>query len=362
MKMVRALLFALSLGGLFVGLKLLQESPPRKVGKFLAHQERSVQSDTGFVETEPALAQERPQRQPAARSSRKGRAAGGQSAVVRHAPTQAKTGEPVIITAEFKTAKPGGDVTLQYQVVEPGQYIALKDSAFEKRWESAPMNDRGEGGDKAAGDGVFTVQLPGTVQKHRRLVRYRIRSGQEGKVIAPDEADSQPNYAYFVYDGVPSWQGAINLKASERKLRQPVTYPAQALERVPVYHLIGSKSAVEKATWSQGDGFGGGRNEYHYTGTLVYDGVVYDHVEFRARGGSWRHAMGKNMWKFNFLPGHRFQARDFYGKPYDAKWDKLNLGACIQQGDYGMRGEQGMFEAVGFRLFNLAGAEAPCTT
>jgi hypothetical protein len=71
--------------------------------------------------------------------------------------------------------------------------------------------------------------------------------------------------------------------------------------------------------------------------------------------------MGKNMWKFNFLPGHRFAARDDYGRRYETKWDKLNLGACIQQGDYGMRGEQGMFEAVGFRLFNLAGTEGPRT-
>jgi hypothetical protein len=39
----------------------------------------------------------------------------------------------------------------------------------------------------------------------------------------------------------------------------------------------------------------------------------------------------------------------------------LNLGACIQQGDYQHRGEQGMFEAVGFKLFNLAGIEAPHT-
>jgi hypothetical protein len=52
--------------------------------------------------------------------------------------------------------------------------------------------------------------------------------------------------------------------------------------------------------------------------------------------------MGKNMWKFNFLPGHRFAARDDYGRPYQAKWDKLNLGACIQQGDYGMRGDSGV--------------------
>jgi hypothetical protein len=94
---------------------------------------------------------------------------------------------------------------------------------------------------------------------------------------------------------------------------------------------------------------------------MVYDGVVYDHVEFRARGGEWRHAMGKNMWKFNFLPGHRLEARDNFGRPYETKWDKLNLGACIQQADTGLRGEQGMLEAVGFRLFNMAGVEAPNT-
>lgn len=40
---------------------------------------------------------------------------------------------------------------------------------------------------------------------------------------------------------------------------------------------------------------------------------------------------------------------------------KLNLGAANQQGDYLHRGEHGMFEAVGFKLFNLAGIKAPWT-
>src|SRR5439155_11452410 len=100
---------------------------------------------------------------------------------------------------------------------------------------------------------------------------------------------------------------------------------------------------------------------YKWTGTLVYDGEVYDHIHYRARGGVWRYAMGKNMWKFDLNRGHSFQARDDYGKKYHTQWTKLNLGACIQQGDFLHRGEQGMFEAVGFRLFNLAGVEAPNT-
>jgi hypothetical protein len=44
-------------------------------------------------------------------------------------------------------------------------------------------------------------------------------------------------------------------------------------------------------------------------------------------------------------------ARDDYGLAYPVPWGQVNLRTCIQQGDYGHRGEQGLFEAVGFRLF-----------
>jgi hypothetical protein len=278
---------------------------------------------------------------------------------VTHHPKQPKSGQPVVIKVEFKEPAPQGPLLLEYQVVDPGKYIALRDAAFEKQWTSVPLPAVKASPDDKNSQ-ITTVELPGTLQKHRRLVRYRVRAGD--KMIAPDAGDAQPNFAYFVYDGVPSWSGAINPKARDAELRKPVIYSSEALERVAVYHLIGSKTAVEKATWTESDQSGGQeRNAYRYTGTMVYDGVVYDHVAFRARGGSWRHAMGKNMWKFNFLPGHRFEAKDNYGNRYQTKWDKLNLGACIQQGDYGMRGEQGLFEGVGFRLFNLAGIEASHT-
>lgn len=287
----------------------------------------------------------------------------GQEPKVSHSPVSPKTGQPVLITADFRDQPvPAGGLGLELQVVEPGKYIALDDRRFGREWSPLPMNDQGVNGDTSAGDGVFSAIVAAGVQKHRHLVRYRIRSVGDGKIAAPDAADRQPNYAYFVYDGVPPWKGAIDPRSRSSKLRQPVTYPSAVLESVPVYHFISTRRAVENATWRERSNFGAGnRNDYRYTGTMVYDGIVYDHIGFRARGGGWRHAMGKNMWKFNFLPGHRFEARDHYGSRYHAKWDKLNLGACIQQGDYGMRGEQGMFEAVGFRLFNLAGVEAPRT-
>jgi CotH kinase protein len=281
---------------------------------------------------------------------------------VKHEPQQPKSGEAVRVTAELKDTPRSTGWLLEYQIVEPGNYIALHDPAFQSGWTAVKMETAATGGG-ASGDAMLVGQLPPELQKHRRLIRYRIRSAGDQKIVAPAPADAQPNFAYFVYDGVPPWRGAINPKSGEEKVRTPTTYPSEALQRVPVYHFISSKASVEKATWLEPTPWEQreGRNAYKYTGTMVYDGVVYDHVPFRARGGEWRHAMGKNMWKFNFLRGHHFQARDDYGAPYQVKWDKLNLGACIQQGDAGMRGEAGMFEAVGFRLFNLAGVEAPHT-
>src|SRR4051812_39507991 len=51
---------------------------------------------------------------------------------VTHAPLQPKTGDAVKITASIA---PGfTDVTLQYQLVEPGNYIELKDPEYTKGW------------------------------------------------------------------------------------------------------------------------------------------------------------------------------------------------------------------------------------
>jgi hypothetical protein len=68
------------------------------------------------------------------------------------------------------------------------------------------------------------------------------------------------------------------------------------------------------------------------------------------------------MWKFDLNRGHDIEMRDNWGKKYRVPWTKLNLGASIQQGDFNHRGEQGMFESLGFRLFNLVGVAAPHTT
>jgi hypothetical protein len=275
---------------------------------------------------------------------------------VKHSPESPRSGETVRVTAALRDANEAGSsrtLLLQYQIVEPGHYVERSDSAFKRNWVPLAMN-RGE-------DGTWSADIPPSAQQHRRLIRYRIAEGEN--VVAPAPDDTQPNFAYFVYDGVPAWRGAINPAGDTPELRKLVTFPSNVMSNVHVYQFIAKKSSVEKTTWYEpSDIFNPReRHQYHYTGTMVVDGKVYDHVRFRARGGEWRHAMGKNMWKFDFNRGHHLQARDNFGRPYRIKWEKLNLGACIQQGNYHRRGEHGLFEAVTYRLFNLVGVPAPHT-
>ena len=274
---------------------------------------------------------------------------------VKHRPKAPTSGQAVTVTAKATDSEDGvATVRLEYQLVDPGQYIHKGDPAYATNWTVVAMNDTGTAGDTLAGDGVFAVVLPASLQQHRRLVRYRVvATDHSGRSIrGPYDHDPEPNFAYFVYDGVPAWSGAARPGVT------PVeTFDSALMESVPVYHLISRKADVEQSTWFER--YRG--SDYKWTGTIVHDGEVYDHIKYRARGGVWRYAMGKNMWKFNFHAAHRLAHRDDYGREYEERWDKLNFSALIQQGNYWHRGEQGLFESAGFQLFNLLGVEAPLT-
>jgi len=273
---------------------------------------------------------------------------------VEHHPEQALAGQLVTITAKVTDPEGVASATLRYQLVDPGNYIELTDAAYSNNWTNLAMNDSGQNGDALAGDSVYTAVLPGNLLNHRRLVRYRITAtdGAGLNVLVPYPDDPQPNFALFCYDGVPAWQAAVRPGVT------PVlSFDTNVMRRLPAVQLIAKSNTVVNATWFSR--YGG--DAYQWAGTLVYDGKVYDHVHYRARGGVWRYAMVKNMWKFDFNRGHDLEIRDDYGRKFKASWNKLNLGASIQQGDYGHRGEQGMFESIGYRLFNLAGVESPTT-
>lgn len=277
-----------------------------------------------------------------------------------HAPKQPKSGETVVITVTAPTRQEAGDLVLEYQIVEPGDYIDLNDSAYGENWTRVSLSQMPPA-DSAAPDAAWKVELTGKLQRNRRLVRYRVYSLRRKAVVAPAVDDTQRNFAYFVYDGIPEWRAAINPRGSGAQ-REQTTFGVDVMRSVQAYHLISKRQSIENVTWRERTRFmDPSRHEYKYTGTLVADGKVYDHVRFRARGGTWRYAMGKNMWKIDFNKGHHLEARDNWGQRYHEKWGKLNLGACIQQADYGMRGEQGMLEALTYRLFNLAGVEASHT-
>ncbi|MBN1441306.1 MAG: CotH kinase family protein, partial [Planctomycetes bacterium] len=281
---------------------------------------------------------------------------------VAHLPEMPATGGLVLVTAKATDDDGVAEVFLEYQLVDPGAYIRLSDPDYQTQWARIDMNDAGLEGDAEASDDIFTALMPEALQVHRRLVRYRITAvdARGHSVTAPFPEDPQPNFAYFVYDGAPSWQG------SARPGVLPVqTYGPALLESIPVYHFLTRREdrlnaihvpyrwgASGQMTPTGGEYWG---SDYLWQGTLVYDGRVYDHIRYRARGGVWRYSMGKNMWKFDFNRGHSFEARDDYGRRYDADWDKLNFSAIIQQGNFLQRGEQGLFEGAGFRLHNLVG-------
>jgi hypothetical protein len=281
---------------------------------------------------------------------------------VNHSPKQPASGQDVTVTV--KATDPGGvsSVSLDYQIVEPGDYIEIGTPRYQTLWTTLPMHDAGTAGDALAGDGIFSAVIPAPVQTHRRLIRYRITAADDSSlaVTVPYADDPQPNFAYFVYDGIPAYTGKATPTA------QDVTYDFNSLpplqQNVPVYHLITTRADHVNAQYIPGATAGKYTgSEYLWQGTLVYDGKVYDHIRFRARGGVWRYAMGKNMWKFDFNRGHRLEARDNFGKRYATDWGKLNFSALIQQGNFNQRGEQGLFEGAGFKLHNLVGNAAPKT-
>ncbi|MCA9211874.1 MAG: tandem-95 repeat protein [Planctomycetales bacterium] len=279
---------------------------------------------------------------------------------VEHSPKQPLSGQPVVVTTKVTDIDGVASVVLHYQDVSPGDYISITDPRFSTQWTDIVMVDDGTNGDEAADDGIYTATIPGELQQHRHLMRYRITSTDSlgSSQLVPYADDLQPNFAFYTYDGVPEWTGAVSPGETEQ-----VTFSSDLLNTIPVYQLITTRVSHLDSQFLPGaerrSGYAG--SDYLWEGTMVYDGKVYDHIHYRARGGVWRYAMGKNMWKFDFNRGHRFQAKNDYGEEYSTEWDKLNFSAIIQQGDFRHRGEQGLFESVGFKLFNKAGTEAPNT-
>lgn len=260
------------------------------------------------------------------------------------------------VTISMRVTDPQGvqSVALEYQLVNPGSYIRITDAAYQSSWTTLAMHDDGLNGDATAGDGIYSVVLAGSLQTNRRLVRYRVTAVDTlgASVRAPYADDPQPNFAYFVYNGVPNYTGSLRPGVLPN-----VVYSGDVLDNLATYHLIANATDVQNSQYNQSF------NEVLFRGTFVYEGIVYDHVEFRNRGQASTYQVGKNKWKIEFQTGHNLQARDNYGNLYAEPLDEINILPGTNpwwRNDVSTEGTV-LFEPVAFKLYDLAGTPAPST-
>ncbi len=268
---------------------------------------------------------------------------------VANVPQQPVAGQAVVISAKVTDPKGLSSVMLKYQTVDPGAYVRLTDAAYGTSWTSVPMYDDGTHGDAAAGDSVYTATIPASVQTNRRLVRYRIdaTNANNTTIEVPYPDDGSPNFAYFVYNGVPSWTGAFKAGATS------TTFSSALQQSLPTYHLIASNSDVVNCQYSSS------YNGQHFYGTLVYNGTVFDHVQFNNRGEASTYVSGKNKWRVHFNTARSLTPTDNWGHLYANPWKELTINACASPWCAVHRGMSGVEEALSLRFYELVGLSSP---
>lgn len=271
--------------------------------------------------------------------------------VVRHDPVAPGPNVAVLVTAPVDAGTT--QVTLKLQAIAPGQYIRKSDPAYEKNWVDLPMRDDGAEGDIKANDGVFSVRVPASYQQHRWLIRYRVvATGRDGKVVRYPADEACPNFAWWCDAGPAAWSG------SRDPGRTPVqTYSREFLGTLQSLHLIARGEDVARSQWD------GGAHKQKQLGTIVYRGVVYDHIQYSNRGQGSAHISGKNKWGMKFNRGQHLPLIDHDGVAFPDDFDSLNLnpGGSTPYLPV-LRGIAGLDEVLSMRAYRLAGVPAPPAT
>lgn len=284
------------------------------------------------------------------------------------APPQPTANTPIKVAARVADANGVTSVQLAYQIVAPGNYIPAElphpivnhnidtaaplpaNPAFEDpaNWTTVAMNDAGTGGDAIANDGIYTGTIPG--QSHRTLVRYRVTATDTAgaSVRAPFADDKSRNFAVFVYNGVPDYQGV----------------PSATLTKLPVYQFLTRKADYDQCVaYDEANRLAGGTDAWtfeNWEATLVFDGVVYDHIKYRLHGGNGRYYFtSKRAFRFFFNEGYDFQNRDNDGNLMPTKWNSLTT-----ENGWENRGTltYSLNELINFRLWNTVGVPSPTGT
>ncbi|WP_367872170.1 lamin tail domain-containing protein [Luteolibacter sp. Populi] len=284
---------------------------------------------------------------------------------VAHSPQQPGSGTPITVTARPSDADGLASVQLSYQAVLPGSHIPAylplpivnhqidasqprpANPAFENpaNWTTVAMNDSGTNGDAVAGDGLYSATIP--AQANRTLLRYRVTATDSlgASVRAPFADDESKNFACFVYNGVPAYQRV----------------PAATLTRLPTYHFLTRKADYDQCVaYNNADQLTGntpGWTFENWEATLVFDGVVYDHIKYRLHGGNGRYYFtSKRSFRFFFNEGYDFQNRDEDGKLSPTKWNSLTT-----ENGWENRGTltYSLNERINFHLWQKIGIPAP---
>jgi len=282
-----------------------------------------------------------------------GMSAQGPAAIreVHHEPVQPKPDVAVLVTARVPagTAK----ATLKLQAVAPGKYVRKSDPAYEKDWADLAMRDDGQDGDAKAGDGVFSVRVPASWQKHRWLVRYRVVAADKdgAATTMPSATDPSPNYAWWCDAGLSAWKG------TREPGKTPILeFSPEFLGTMQTMHLLAKADDVARSQWD------GGAHRQKQQGTIVYRGVVYDHIQYSNRGQGSAHIAGKNKWGIKFnertVP---FQDHDGVAWPDSIRSFNLNPGGSTPYLPI-LRGITGLDEVLTLRSYRLAGVPTPPAT
>ena len=270
---------------------------------------------------------------------------------VRHDPPAPKPDKAVLVTARVTGAE---KVTLQLQSVAPGKYVRKSDPAYAKGWADLPMQDDGQEGDEKAGDGVFSARVPAEHQKHRHLIRYRLVAAGGGAkpVQAPAADDPCPNFAWWCDAGPAAWAGS-----REPGKSKAVTFSADFLGTLQPLHLLATAEDVAKSQWDPNS------HKQRQEGTLVYRGVVYDHIRYSNRGQGSAHIAGKNKWALKFNDTQRVPFADHDGVPFPAPVGGLDLNPGGSTPYLPVhRGITGLDEVLSMRAYRLAGVPSPPAT
>lgn len=283
---------------------------------------------------------------------------------VQPSPQQPTASTPFMITAHVTDPDGVATVRLQYQLVAPGSFIPARlakpivnrnfdattppppNPAFEDpaNWTTVDMNDEGLAGDPQDGDGIYTAIIPG--QPNRTLVRYRITitDNPGNSIRAPYPDDPSLNFACFVYNGVPAYQGSS----------------AATLQTLPVYHFLTRKQDYDDCVaYDPNKQLIGGTGAWTYENweaAFVFEGVVHDHMRYRLHGGNGRYYFtSKRSFRFFFNKGADFQNRDNNGNLYPTKWNSVVTENCWEN-----RGTLTycLNEMINFHLWNQLGIPA----